>query len=76
MNTYEVIGVFYYEKEGEKRTIIHYLKPIKNENGNGFSGEKIFYNKYIDIKKGDLIKLIFELGYNNKPYLSNIEKVD
>ena len=74
--TYETIGVQYYTKAGEEYTIIHYLKPIKSKNGEGLSGEKLFLKGSIDIRKGDLFKPVFELGYSGKPYLSGIEKVD
>lgn len=76
MNTYEVIGVFFYKKNEEKKTIVHYLKPIENKNGSGFSGEKVFLNEYVDIKKGDLIRFIFDLGYDGKAYIKSVEKVD
>lgn len=74
--TYETIGVQYYTKEGEEYTIIHYLKPIASKNGEGLSGEKLFLKGSIDIRKGDLFKPVFEIGYNCKPYVSGIEKVD
>lgn len=74
MNTYEVIGVFHYTKNNEEKTIVHYLKPIKN--GEGFSGEKAFLNENLNIKKGDLIKFTFDLGYDGKAYIQSIEKVD
>ena len=70
---YEVIGVQFYEKEGEEYTIIHYLKPITNKNGEGMQGEKLFLKGALDVKKGDLFKPIFELGYNSKPYVAGIE---
>ncbi len=76
MNTYEVIGVFHYEKNGEQKTIIHYLKPILNKNGSGFSGEKAFLNEHFEIQKGDMIRFIFDLGYDGKAYIQAIEKVD
>lgn len=73
---YETIGVQYYEKEGEEYTIIHYLKPITSNNGSGLSGEKIFLKGSIDIKKGDLFKINFDIGFNGKPYVLGIEKID
>lgn len=76
MNTYEVIGVFHYVKNNEEKTIVHYLKPINSKNGEGFSGEKTFLNKNLDVKKGDLIRFIFDLGFDGKAYIQEIEKVD
>lgn len=76
MNTYEVIGVFHYEKNGEQKTIVHYLKPITSKNGAGFSGEKAFLNENFEIQKGDMIRFNFNIGYDGKAYISSIEKVD
>lgn len=76
MNTYEVIGVFYYEKNGEQKTIVHYLKPVLSKNGSGFSGEKAFLNEHFEVQKGDMIKFIFDLGYDGKAYIQSIEKID
>lgn len=76
MNTYEVIGVFHYVKNEEEKTIVHYLKPITSRNGEGFSGEKAFLNENFDVKKGDMIRFIFNLGYDGKAYIQTIEKVD
>lgn len=70
---YEIIGVQYYTKEGEEYTIIHYLKQIENKNGEGMQGEKLFLKGALDVKKGDLFKPVFELGYNSKPYVAGIE---
>ena len=74
--TYETLGVLYYNKNGEDKTLIHYLKQINEKNGNGFSGEKLFLNGIVDIKKGDLFKIVFDLGFNGKPYVAGIEKID
>lgn len=76
MNTYEVIGVFHYMKDNQEKTIVHYLKPITSKNGEGFSGEKAFLNENLNIKKGDLIRFIFDLGFDGKAYIQSIEKVD
>lgn len=74
--TYEAIGALYYNKNGEDKTVLHYIKPINSKNGEGFQGEKLFLNGIVEIHKGDLFKIIFDLGYNGKPYVAGIEKID
>ena len=73
---YKIAGVQYYTKDEKEGTLLHVLFPIHN-NGEGFKCEKIWLNgNRKEFKHNDTVTLVFDMGYNGKPYVKDVKKIN